>query len=126
MDTSYIMCIYMEDVHTGRSGPSAGKGLEHTMLPEMLDHIIRTFFPHIWKAPLGTLREVRLMQSFRQSSLRASLGKSASWRTSQVIVFFHVRGHCSNVLGPDKPAAGSTLCPGWQAGLPATVRRRAR
>ena len=74
MDTSYIMCIYMEDVHTGRSGPSAGKGLEHTMLPEMLDHIIRTFFPHIWKAPSGTLREVRLMQSFRQSSLRASLG----------------------------------------------------
>lgn len=28
------------------------------MLPEMLDHIIRTFFPHIWKAPSGSLREV--------------------------------------------------------------------
>ena len=47
-------------MHAGRSGPSAGKGLEHTMLPEMLDHIIRTFFPHIWKAPVGTLREVRM------------------------------------------------------------------
>ena len=46
-------------LRTGRSGPSAGKGLEHTMLPEMLDHIIRTFFPHIWKAPSGSLREVR-------------------------------------------------------------------
>ncbi len=46
-------------MRAGRSGPSAGKGLEHTMLPEMLDHIIRTFFPHFWKAPSGSLREVR-------------------------------------------------------------------
>ena len=29
------------------------------MLPEMLDHIIQTFFPQIWKAPSGSLREVR-------------------------------------------------------------------
>ncbi len=42
----------------GRSGPSAGRGLEHTMLPEMLDHVIQTFFPSIWRPPTGNLREV--------------------------------------------------------------------
>lgn len=42
----------------GQSGPSAGIGLEHTMLPKMLDHIIQTFFPGIWRAPTGNLREV--------------------------------------------------------------------
>ena len=39
------------------------------MLPQMLDHIIRTFFPAIWRAPAGSLREVRCLQVLPQDCL---------------------------------------------------------
>ena len=39
----------------GRGGPS--HGLEAELLPRMLDHTIRAYFPDIWRAHLGdTLR----------------------------------------------------------------------
>ena len=56
-----LRCAHGWLAATGRSGPSAGRGLEHTMLPQMLDHIICTFFPAIWRAPAGSLREVRCL-----------------------------------------------------------------
>ena len=31
------------------------------MLPQMLDHIICTYFPAIWRAPTGSLREVQCL-----------------------------------------------------------------
>ena len=56
-----LHCTHGWLASTGRSGPSAGRGLEHTMLPQMLDHIIHTFFPAIWRAPAGSLQEVRCL-----------------------------------------------------------------
>jgi hypothetical protein len=41
---------------TGRSGPSFG--LEDEMLPTMLDHVVRTFYPEIWQANNGDALQV--------------------------------------------------------------------
>lgn len=40
----------------GRGGPS--QGLEAELLPRMLDHTIRTYFPDIWRAHLGDTLQV--------------------------------------------------------------------
>jgi len=41
----------------GRAGPS--QGLEAELLPRMLDHTIRTYFPDIWRAHLGDTLQAR-------------------------------------------------------------------
>ena len=41
----------------GRVGPS--HGLQDQMLPVMLDHTIRTFFPDIWQARAGDTLQAR-------------------------------------------------------------------
>ena len=52
------------------------------MLPQMLDHIIRTFFPGIWRAPAGSLREVQCLlvssKTVCERSIANPLWKSAS------------------------------------------------
>ena len=55
----------------GRGGPS--HGLEAELLPRMLDHTIRAYFPDIWRAHLGdTLRACPpYIYSLKRTLLRA-------------------------------------------------------
>ena len=56
------------------------------MLPQMLDHVIRTFFPAIWRAPTGSLREVRRLPVPSRTVCQNST-PSPFWKTG----FIHAR-----------------------------------
>ena len=87
------------------------------MLPEMLDHVISTFFPHIWKAPAGTLREVRAtpLHSFyrdNQQSHPTHPPLHSSYRdlqrlTTHLQAVMH--GCCCDPPRPDEQHAGEIL-----------------
>ncbi|CAK0752240.1 hypothetical protein CVIRNUC_002131 [Coccomyxa viridis] len=85
------------DLKTGRSGPSAGRGLEHTMLPQMLDHIICTFFPAIWRAPAGSLREV----TDSRQDMYMEFYEEVCKRTAQLVAGWQCVGFCHGVLNTD-------------------------
>jgi hypothetical protein len=44
--------------------------MDHEMLPALLDHTIRTFFPAIWQARMGDTLEVRGRSLPRLSLMR--------------------------------------------------------
>ena len=57
MRAYWVQCVKADTVicDAGRGGPS--HGLESELLPRLLDHTIRSYFPDIWRAHLGdTLR----------------------------------------------------------------------
>ncbi|KAK9842567.1 hypothetical protein WJX81_006471 [Elliptochloris bilobata] len=83
------------DPTTGRGGPS--HGLETELLPRMLDHTIRSYFPDIWRAHLGST----LQATKDKEDVYLEFFREVVRRTAQLVAAWQCVGFCHGVLNTD-------------------------
>eukprot|EP00197_Chlamydomonas_leiostraca_P006379 CAMPEP_0202866778 /NCGR_PEP_ID=MMETSP1391-20130828/8355_1 /ASSEMBLY_ACC=CAM_ASM_000867 /TAXON_ID=1034604 /ORGANISM="Chlamydomonas leiostraca, Strain SAG 11-49" /LENGTH=630 /DNA_ID=CAMNT_0049546761 /DNA_START=152 /DNA_END=2041 /DNA_ORIENTATION=+ len=89
------------DSQTGRTGPSVGREAE--MLPAMLHHTIRTYYPHLWAEHGGDA----LAASHRAGNEDAWHPLYRAWfgevvrRTASLVAAWQAVGWCHGVLNTD-------------------------
>ncbi|GAX75938.1 hypothetical protein CEUSTIGMA_g3381.t1 [Chlamydomonas eustigma] len=87
-----------KDVYTGREGPS--RGLEHELLPKMVNFTIQTYFPDIWTSHNGD-------QLIHTSNIQGIQDMYLDWfkevlrRTASLAVGWQSVGFCHGVLNTD-------------------------
>ncbi|KAK9906728.1 hypothetical protein WJX75_006965 [Coccomyxa subellipsoidea] len=94
------------DTQTGRAGPSYDEDgdIERKMLPVMLDHIIKTFFPEIWEDILvdaDQSAEQRRKADDQRRNMYLDFYSEVVRRTCQLVAAWQCVGFCHGVLNTD-------------------------
>ncbi|CAL8462348.1 g1881 [Coccomyxa elongata] len=94
------------DTQTGRAGPSydESRETEKEMLPVMLNHIIKTYFPDIWEdIPVHTDQSVglRIKAEDRRRNMYLEFYFEVVRRTFQLVAAWQSVGFCHGVLNTD-------------------------
>jgi len=85
------------DPNTGREGPSVG--LEDEMLPTMIEHTIKTYYPHIWER-----QDLPIQQRY------LAFYREIVERTARLVADWQAVGWCHGVLNTDNMSiVGVTL-----------------
>ena len=106
----------MNQLHvTGRTGPSYTKdgALQAQMLPVMLNHVIKSYFPGLWQQHNGDSLEQASDPSQRHA-MYLDFFREVVRRTAAMVAAWQCVGFCHGVLNTDNMSIiGVTLDYGW-------------